>query len=250
MKTSKKSRSNVSRQEIVNYWKDRIEINTLWDDALTHCWACGSHRSGRLERSHIIPHCLNGIGHCSNMVLLCNLCNEQCPETIFGYDFMLWLKSRVNKEKYYFIEPDDNMALSKEYANIYGEEMLPLSFEILFGSYFDRKRILDNFNRYLEKINGKQAILRYHSTTAIMFDKYATIIREALDYILRKEIDSQDKKKVLRIFYNYLKLEPEKQAEEEINLIISPLPQLPRLSILQEIVALEEELVYGPMNKC
>jgi hypothetical protein len=249
MKTSK-SRNNVSRQEILDYWKDRIEINTSWDDALTHCWACGSHTSRRLERSHIIPHCLNGIGHCSNMVLLCALCNEQCPETIFGYDFMLWLKSRVNKEKYYFIEPDDNMGLFKEYENIYEEEMLPPSFEKLFGAYFGTKRIADTFNRYLEKINGKQAFMRYASTRAIMFDKYVIIIRAALDYILRKEIDSKDKKNILRIFYKFLKLEPEKEAGEEIDLIISSLPQLPTLSIFQEIVPIEEELVYGPPNKC
>jgi hypothetical protein len=251
-----KARSKVSRDKIVEYWKDKIEINTTWDNALSHCWACGSNSYESLERAHIIPHCLNGIGDACNLVLLCSLCNCQCPETIFGHDFMLWLKSRVNQEEYYYLDSDNPLSIAKEYKNIYGKEMFKISRVNLFGYYFGVERYLNSFNKYRSKVEGKKMFSRYPATTAVMFKRYNNILMDAINYIVKEKIDENNKAKLLEIFYKFLKIKPE-IIKEEIHITsniltssVSPLPQFPTLSILQEIIPIEEELIYGPMNKC
>ena len=255
----RKARSKVERKKIVEYWKGKIEINTTWDNALSHCWACGSDAYNKLERSHIIPHCLNGIGHPCNLILLCTFCNCQCPETIFGNDFMLWLKSRVNKEKYYYLDPENPLSISKEYENIYGREMFNNPLVGIFSYYFEQKRYLYSFNRYRTKVEGGKMFSRYPATTAVMFNKYNNILMDALDYILKNRMREDDKEKLAEVFYNFLEIEPEVFDDEELHVgsnneevcSLPPLPPLPPLSIFKKINTFKEEdedITYGPKN--
>ena len=205
----------TSREDIVDYWKNRIEINGSWDDALTHCWACGSKQYGVLERAHIIPHCLKGIDDACNLVLLCFLCNKECPETIYGYDFMLWLKSRVSKEEDYHLAENDPLAMQKEYKNMYEQEMFSDTIMRICNAYFGEYTIANCFNPYRGNQEYKTALLRYPSTTSVLYDKYINKIFKALEYIWHEGIDVKDKERMLKIFYEFTEIKPEQNISLE-----------------------------------
>ena len=107
----KKKSIKISSKNIVEYWKNKIEISPDWEDAETCCWACGNNKNsfGPLHRSHIIPEVLGGESVESNLLLLCSFCNSTNPETIYAEDFWKWFKNhhedRYRKEGK-FLSPD------------------------------------------------------------------------------------------------------------------------------------------------
>lgn len=238
-----KSKScNISREKIVDYWKGRIKINCSWEEAETHCWACGSDKFGTLERSHIIPNCLGGIMHQVNLVLLCMYCNRECPETYYGYDFMLWLKSRRKKGKDYHLDSNNPLSIDKEYENIYGKEMFKKSTMKRFDFYFGFERFTRCFIIYTAPKYKNTFYLRYPSTFAIMYNKYKKKVSEAVNYILENEI--KEKEEYLKIFYQFLNIPHDEYREnhvfDEKVTKKSVKPRKPKVKSEEEIIE------YGP----
>lgn len=198
MLTKGRERINISRQKIVNYWKGKIDINTTWENALSNCWACGSNRYGTLERSHIIPDCLNGSVDVYNLILLCKFCNAQNPETIYKEDYFLWLKSRVNKEKNYILDVNNPFTIAVEYENMYGKTMN--SGTALNKYYFTEEGSYELFGKYLEKYQHL-CLLRYPSSRAILYHKFNELLRECIDYIVENDIEDEYE----NVFVNLLK---------------------------------------------
>lgn len=95
--SNKRNYTNLPNKEIVNYWAQRIdecELNVDQSDAHDHCWGCGD--NCKLQHCHIIPHALGGPYEPSNIVLLCNQCHKENPNTTNPDLYWTWLKSRRN----------------------------------------------------------------------------------------------------------------------------------------------------------
>ena len=80
--------------EIVSYWETKIyegDIGTDWCDAETRCWRCGC--ENKLEKCHIIPHSLGGEDDPSNLILLCNRCHKEAPNSTDSECMWEWIKA-------------------------------------------------------------------------------------------------------------------------------------------------------------
>ncbi len=175
------TRNSVKRESIVQYWRNEIEkkVNINWDKALTNCWACGNNFGGSLEKCHIIPDILGGEMKVDNMVLMCQFCNKQNPETVYYEDFWLWLNSRI--EKGFISIHDHPLAMEKEYTLMYGinpREMMSTYFENMKKPIEEIKFLQEDFQEefidYLEN-NEDKFYIRYPATAAVAFDKFIRI---------------------------------------------------------------------------
>ena len=190
-----KLRNNIKRENIVKYWKDNIgekEINTTWDNALTHCWACGI-ECNRLERAHIIPEGLGGAMTAENMVLLCLHCHGQNPETIYPVFFWLWMQGRKKLSETSQYERLYLPSIEQEYRLMFGEVDLELEkdIKIFFGAEICKQKAAEFFRFYEYK-----HIPRGTSTKAILQYKYNL----RLKYLLSKYKLDQNDSDVLEFF--------------------------------------------------
>lgn len=179
---------STKREKIAQYWRDQIEnkgakvkINTSWENALTHCWACGNNFGGSLERCHIIPDALGGTNKVSNLFLMCYFCNKLNPETTYIEDFWLWVNSRDKDNMY--ISSQDPLGLNREFKLMYGflfSEIFETMFKVKEGiKHMKRlqKRFSEAFYLFLY-YNQDKFILRYKSTMAVALHKFIPIWME------------------------------------------------------------------------
>jgi len=164
-----KIRNNIKRETIVKQWETDLKnerFNTTYEESLTNCWACGSNFGGELERCHIIPTILGGEMKAENMILMCQFCNKQNPETIYEDDFWRWVESRKGTG---FIMINDNpMKYDKEH-------------ELMFGHNFS-----ESMKFCLEKENKHKGILHAEKVQKSFNDQFYTFLKNNTDkYYLR-----------------------------------------------------------------
>ena len=83
-----------SHQDVVDYWSQREDECGLavdWSEAHERCWRCGC--ASKLQRCHIIPGSRNGELTANNLVLLCDLCHKEAPNTTDARMMWIWLRS-------------------------------------------------------------------------------------------------------------------------------------------------------------
>lgn len=114
-------RTNKTKfSEIVSYWETRIyegDLGVDWCDAEKRCWRCGCER--RLEKCHIIPHALGGKDDISNLILLCNRCHKEAPNS--NDEKYIWKWIKASRAEFY-----DIFWAKKgldEYERIYNEKI-------------------------------------------------------------------------------------------------------------------------------
>lgn len=256
---TKRESNYIKKEDIVNYWKIRItqekDINTTWDNALTHCWACGSSRNGNLEKCHIIPNCLNGIMHKCNLVLLCKICHLQNPETIYGNDYMLWLKGRVRYGKGDIYIPPNSHPLLIEYDLIYGDLSFMKIIEHLMIQKGYKNHFQNGFHKFL-RLNTCCQFKRYYSTLAIMTHKYIMFLGKVIDWIVILEVEDEEHEIELlekkNEWDNFFSDIDEYKEEKRTLRKTEPVKKnsKKRKNKKEEIIEeSEEDIVYGPTNK-
>jgi hypothetical protein len=127
-------RKRFDPKAIVNYWisrvgQDDLNIN-LYHNAHERCWRCAT--KCKPEQAHIIPHALGGPSDPSNLVLLCNQCHKENPNTSNADLFWQWMKAST---KIRIPGYENVLSLSpycygnywiirkfREYIDIYGED--------------------------------------------------------------------------------------------------------------------------------
>ena len=80
--------------EIVAYWSEQIDEMGLavdWCDAHERCWRCGY--KSKLQQCHIIPKAKGGEFISSNLVLLCDRCHKDAPNSTDLRLMWIWIKS-------------------------------------------------------------------------------------------------------------------------------------------------------------
>ena len=171
METSPK-RKNVSKASIANFWCKRIpetDINVDWNFAEKYCWACGYKK--KLEKAHIIPHCLGGITDPSNMVLLCRECNLKNPHCKSEEDFWIWIKS--HRKNNFWVGPDtfNVNKIFREYEDMYSENL----YEKLIKLFKDQKlNMMQEFETF--KANSGAYWLNNISTHAVFLRDFVNFI--------------------------------------------------------------------------
>lgn len=86
--------SNISYQEIVDYWVARESECGLavdWSEAQERCWRCGY--KSRLQKCHIVPKSLGGKNDPSNLVLLCGRCHREAPNIADSRFMWIWMRT-------------------------------------------------------------------------------------------------------------------------------------------------------------
>lgn len=113
----------TTKQEIANYWKDRIDakgVSVAFAQASTHCWRCGVRK--RLDRCHIIPHAKGGEDIPSNYILLCKHCHVDNPNLDDSSIIWDWLAAyALHTERPFWYEQG-----LREFAFIYGQSLASL----------------------------------------------------------------------------------------------------------------------------
>jgi hypothetical protein len=110
----------TSKEEIVDYWRGKVEeiyLNFDWSDALEVCWNCGQERSKGIERCHIIADSLKGKDKPENFILLCRSCHNQAPNCNSKQIMWDWIKA--NKTATGFYETYFQEQAVKEYKRLY-----------------------------------------------------------------------------------------------------------------------------------
>lgn len=133
-------RLNVTNEAIVTYWLDKIDwdlINVDAESAHERCWGCydkPTHGSKPLEKCHIVPVALGGQSIPSNMVILCNQCHKENPNTAIPQLYWEWLMSRA-KPNIYGWPVNGGLYWTwrgfSEYQSIYGSDPLSDLYAIL-----------------------------------------------------------------------------------------------------------------------
>lgn len=77
----------ATKEEIRDYWLSRFDW--LEYDLLT-CFACNSQHK-RLEKCHLKPKALGGSDKAENLVLLCNRCHRNAPNTVYKDIMLSWI---------------------------------------------------------------------------------------------------------------------------------------------------------------
>lgn len=113
-------RKHVSCYAIFEYWYGKNDLNgNPWiiDPGEKMCFKCGLfdseikkgeslkafwNRQTKLEKAHIVPHALGGSDEPMNIILLCNYCHRECPDTIDYYSNLKWISD--NRKPRYFDE--------------------------------------------------------------------------------------------------------------------------------------------------
>jgi HNH endonuclease len=86
--------SNLSHEEIVNYWatrEDECGLAVDWAEAHERCWRCGY--KSRLQECHIVPKSLGGQDVQSNLVLLCGRCHREAPNVADPRFMWIWMRT-------------------------------------------------------------------------------------------------------------------------------------------------------------
>jgi len=86
--------SNVSYQEIADYWAARESECGLavdWAEAHERCWRCGY--KSHLHRCHIVPKSQGGPNDPSNLVLLCGRCHREAPNVKDPRFMWIWMRT-------------------------------------------------------------------------------------------------------------------------------------------------------------
>lgn len=142
----------TTQKQIADYWIENnniceTELNFDWSDAHTHCWNCGdnkyrkSKKTASLERCHIIPNALNGQDIPSNYVLMCKECHAQAPNVSNDKDLWNWIKSNYIPFSFY---------------GTYKIRKALVMFKEKEGySFFDKVKIIEDFNKVLQIEMGK-----------------------------------------------------------------------------------------------
>lgn len=81
-------------QEIVDYWAQHIDECGLavdWGEAHERCWRCAY--KSKLQLCHIVPESRKGSFTPSNLVLLCDRCHKDAPNTTDSRFMWIWIKS-------------------------------------------------------------------------------------------------------------------------------------------------------------
>ncbi len=97
------------KQEIFNHWRDKLPEHGIYVDwHECSCWACGEFYNGKyddpeakdpwnkipLHRCHIKARQFDGTDDLDNLMLLCETCHIESPDTIFREHFLTWVRNR------------------------------------------------------------------------------------------------------------------------------------------------------------
>lgn len=128
----------LPNKTIVNYWTQRIDecdLNVDWSEAHEQCWSCAD--KCELQHCHIIPHALGGKYEPANIVLLCNQCHKENPNTTNPDLYWNWLKSRKSLSHYGLYGTYWTRKILTEYQTIYKSDAIKDLSEVIFdGSNF------------------------------------------------------------------------------------------------------------------
>ncbi len=179
-----KKYNNIPREKIANYWKANIgnnRINTTWENATNCCWACGMKMP--LERAHIIPEILGGPMLASNMVLLCNHCHSQNPETVYPEFFWMWIAGRIKLQELYNRPIIAFTSHDQEYELMFDKEWIINSASIERESYrsFGYEETIKTFRFFLD-LHKPKCFYRYPSSSVIIMYKFL----KQMEYLLRR----------------------------------------------------------------
>ena len=179
----------MDRQKIADYWKNKgLKIHPSWENALTECWACWR-KVPYLERCHIIPRALGGNTGLSNTLLLCSICNDQNPETIYKDDYMLWFNSRVKREKDYFVNIDHSVSVDQEYIDIYEK-----AFEnVILTYYFGNENIIKG-SAFFGALQKEKYIAKTAASKAIIIHKYKEFLIDIIENQLACKVEESREK--------------------------------------------------------
>ena len=194
---SKRKTIHVKKEEIVEYWKSnssKINIKPSWDNAINACWICGFET--RVERCHIIPDCLGGEPIPSNLVLLCKLCHEGNPETIYYEDYLKWLSGRVENMTGMCLSGYDKYP--REYKSIYGVNLDKDLYFFGFLSRLSEDDLTRMFGDYLKR-NQDKFYVRYPATTMIALNKF---LYEEIGPIINRNLGAENNPKVKLVVVN------------------------------------------------
>lgn len=109
-----------------NYEKDLQELN------LKSIWNYPDVKR-TLNRCHIIPRSLGGKDEPSNLVLLCERCHKESPDTVYPQMMLMWIYQRNQK-------PRHDVMIQQEVNRILKEH-----FNIPFAAYSDKVYDPENF---------------------------------------------------------------------------------------------------------
>ena len=189
----------IKQEEIIDYWKDKIEISIPWNKAHNHCWACGIKPEMTLERSHIFPKVLGGRDESFNLILLCPICNATNPETIYTDDYWLWFKGRVMIKKIFNASCCGTLDFCDEYELMYNARLRKII--KLLSCYMEVSDFYNNLFGFF-KDNKDKYFPRYLSSSVIMFHKFVEKTMKEIDFkqLVKLPYDKEKVKILLKIF--------------------------------------------------
>ena len=86
--------TTFTNAEIVAYWASHVEETRLavdWADAEDRCWRCAY--KSKLQQCHIIPDSRSGAFEPKNLVLLCDRCHKDAPNSTDPRFMWAWIRS-------------------------------------------------------------------------------------------------------------------------------------------------------------
>jgi hypothetical protein len=154
--------------EIISYWETKIyegDIGVDWCDADERCWRCGY--KARLEKCHIIPHSLGGVDEVSNLVLLCNRCHKEAPNSTDKECMWEWIKA--TKVAFYDIFWAQHGL--EEYEKIYNTKIIN---DLKNVDLTDSKKIRMVVRRSFENVSVHYGTGNYNTSTVASIIKNIT----------------------------------------------------------------------------
>ena len=84
----------ITNAEIVAYWSSHVYEMGLavdWAEADHRCWRCAY--QSKLQQCHIVPASRSGVLTPSNLVLLCDRCHKDAPNSTDPRFMWMWIRS-------------------------------------------------------------------------------------------------------------------------------------------------------------